>query len=107
MAPDMIDPTQFLSDWDRTHEYAEARREDMFMVASPFDGMPWMEAIAGCEVYVSLKSRGVWAEHPEPSWDSLKRIRFDPKISLGVCLPLFLGTLALAIRFKENLNILE
>lgn len=34
-------------------------------------------------------------------------IRFDPKISLGVCLPLFLGTLALAIRFKENLNILE
>ena len=79
ITPDMIDPKQFLADWDRTYEYAEARREDMFMVASPFDGMPWMEAIAGCEVYVSLKSRSVWAEHPDPSWDSLKGIRFDPK----------------------------
>ena len=34
-------------------------------------------------------------------------IRFDPKITLGVCLPLYLGTMALAIRFKESLNVLE
>ena len=33
--------------------------------------------------------------------------RIDPMITLAISLPLFLGSLGLAIRFKKNLNVLE
>jgi hypothetical protein len=76
--PDMIDPGEFLSDWDRSYAYTEARGEDVFMVANAYAGIPWMEAIAGCEVYSSPTSGSIWAEHPNPDWDSLAHIGFDP-----------------------------
>lgn len=76
--PDMIDPERFLADWDDSYRHTETRGETMFMVASPFDGIPWLEAIAGCDVYCSMAGSSVWAEHPNPSWESLRGIRFDP-----------------------------
>jgi len=78
ITPDMIDPEAFLLDWDRSHARTEARAEDLFMVASPYSGTPWMEAIAGCEVYASPASSSIWAEHPNPSWEGLKQVGFDP-----------------------------
>jgi hypothetical protein len=78
MAPGMIDPEAFLLDWDKIYEHTEARDEDVFMAACPYSGVPWMEAIAGCEVYFSPASHSIWAEHPNPSWESLKQVGFDP-----------------------------
>ena len=77
VTPDMIDPAQFLANWDYSYQRTEARGETLFVVASPFDGIPWIEAIAGCDVYCSLAGNSVWAEHPNPSWDSLRQIHFD------------------------------
>jgi hypothetical protein len=78
ITPDMIDAQEFLSDWDRSYKHTQARNEDVLMVASPYSGIPWMEAIAGCEVYATPASSSIWAEHPDPSWDSLQRVAFDP-----------------------------
>ncbi len=78
MIPDMISPESFLKDWDQSFIHTESRAEDLFMVASPYAGVPWMEAIAGCEVYVSPASSSIWAEHPDPSWEALLRVGFDP-----------------------------
>lgn len=76
--PDMIDPGELLADWDRSYACTEARGEDVFMAANAYAGIPWMEAIAGCEVYSSPASGSIWAEHPNPDWDSLAHIDFDP-----------------------------
>lgn len=78
MMPDIINPGSFLSDWDQSFVQTEKRAEDLFMVASPYAAVPWMEAIAGCEVYVSPASSSIWAEHPDPSWEALSRVEFDP-----------------------------
>ncbi len=78
ITPDMVAPEQFLSDWDKSYERTEARGEDVFMAANAYAGIPWMEAIAGCEVFASPTSGSLWAEHPNPSWDSLDHIGFDP-----------------------------
>lgn len=78
MTPDMINPESFLEDWERSFAHTEARGEDLFMVASPYAAVPWMEAIAGCEVYASPASNSIWAEHPDPSWEALAQVGFDP-----------------------------
>ena len=78
MTPDMINPESFLADWDRSFVHTENRAEDLFMVASPYSAVPWMEAIAGCEVYISPASSSIWAEHPDPSWEGLNRVGFNP-----------------------------
>jgi hypothetical protein len=78
MTPDMINPESFLEDWDRSFTHTENRGEDLFMVASPYSAVPWMEAIAGCDVYVSPSSSSIWAEHPDPSWECLNGVGFDP-----------------------------
>ena len=78
MTPDLINPESFLEDWDRCFVRTEDRAEDLFMAASPFSAVPWMEAIAGCEVFVSPASSSIWAERPDPSWASLDRVGFDP-----------------------------
>jgi hypothetical protein len=78
ITPGMIDPEAFLDDWDRSFARNENRGEELLMVASPYSGIPWMEAIAGCEVYISPESGSIWAEHPDPSWESLSAVEFNP-----------------------------
>jgi hypothetical protein len=78
MTPEMIIPEAFLEDWDKSFAHTEERAEHLFMVASPYSAVPWMEAIAGCEVYASPASSSIWAEHPNPSWERLKLVGFDP-----------------------------
>jgi hypothetical protein len=79
ITPEMINPESFLADWDRSFVHTEDRAEDLFMVASPYSAVPWMEAIAGCEVYASPASSSIWTEHPDPSWASLDGVGFDPE----------------------------
>ena len=78
LTPDRIEPRQFLAEWDETHRRCDARGEDLLTAASPHPGVPWMEAIAGCQIRVSPASGSIWAEHANPDWDSLGQIRFDP-----------------------------
>lgn len=78
IVPETIDPKAFLSDWDQSYEHTENRGEDLFMAPSPYSGIPWMEAIAGCEVYASPVSKSIWAEHPNISWEN-SRVGFDPR----------------------------
>jgi hypothetical protein len=78
MTPEMVQPEAFLEDWDQSFAHSENRGEDLYLVASPHSAVPWMEAIVGCEVYVSPESGSIWAEHPDPSWGQLERVGFDP-----------------------------
>src|SRR5512133_3400072 len=43
----------FLPDYDRLQEIHESVDDDAFWVASPFFGLPWVEAALGCPVYYS------------------------------------------------------
>ena len=78
VTPDQIQPKAFLDDWDRAHTEATARGEDLMSVASPFAGIPWMEAIAGCTVRMMPGSGSVWAEYPEGFAINPRQVRFDP-----------------------------
>ena len=77
VTPGMIRPEEFFTDWDRAHVEAEGRGEDLFMTASPFAGVPWMEAIAGCDVRAIPSSGSMWAEYPDANALDIRRIRFD------------------------------
>jgi hypothetical protein len=78
LTPDMIRPEEHLADWDRTYAQAAARGEDLLVVATPFAGIPWMEAIAGCVVRVVPGSGSAWAEYPADRPIDPDHIRFEP-----------------------------
>ena len=49
--PDMLQVDKFLADYERMHGNAERTGQDILFTAAPYAGIPWMEAIAGCEVH--------------------------------------------------------
>jgi len=79
LSPDMIRPEAHLADWDRAYERAEARGEGLLPVATPFSGIPWMEAIAGCTVRIVPGSGSAWAEAPAGEPIDPEHMRFDPQ----------------------------
>ncbi len=56
----------FLPDYDRMQETHESVGDDAFWAASPFFGLPWVEAILGCPVYYSGET--FWADPIWPEW---------------------------------------
>ncbi len=42
--------------------------------APPFPGVPWMEAILGCPIWVSQESRSLWAAPWLDDWDALEHV---------------------------------
>ena len=46
----MLDVEAFKADYLRMHEASSRIDHDIFSTATPFPGIPWMEAILGCEV---------------------------------------------------------
>lgn len=57
----------FLADYDRLQAVHESVDDDAFWAASPFFGLPWMEAILGCPVYYSGETfwvEPIWREWP-------------------------------------------
>lgn len=77
ITPDMLDVDSFLPDYERMFAMSEAIGQDAFWVAEPFVGIPWMEAILGCEVYAGEESfvSKPWME----SLDQIEGICLDPK----------------------------
>jgi len=76
ITPDMLDVDRYLEDYERMYQEACATGQDGFWVAEPFNGIPWMEAILGCEIH-GTKSSFV----SQPCMDSpaaLKTMAFDP-----------------------------
>lgn len=55
-----INVEDFIRDYERLYGYSIATDQDAFWVAEPFTGIPWMEAIVGCDIYGSRDS--MWAE---------------------------------------------
>lgn len=56
ITPEMLDVDRFLPDYERMFRQSEEIGQDAFWVAEPFTGIPWMEAILGCEVHAGAES---------------------------------------------------
>jgi len=75
ITPEMIDPKEFLDDYDRLFLAHERVGADIFEAAMPFYGIPWMEAIIGCPIYASSKS--LWAAPSVSSDTKLSEVNFS------------------------------
>jgi hypothetical protein len=64
--PDMLDVDAFLKDHERMYAQTLKIGQDAFWTPSPFTGVPWMEAMLGCEIRGSAQSMT-----SEPWMDSL------------------------------------
>ncbi len=64
--PTDIHVDRFLADYDRLQEIHQSVDDDAFWIASPFFGIPWMEAILGCPVHYSGET--FWADPIWPEW---------------------------------------
>jgi hypothetical protein len=49
--PDMVDVSAFEADYRRMMDESFKIPQDSFFTATPFTGIPWMEAILGCSIY--------------------------------------------------------
>lgn len=75
ITPDMLDVDLFMEDYERMYQEVAETGQDGFWVAEPFTGIPWMEAILGCEVYATKNS---FISHPwAQSIDDLDKIVFN------------------------------
>ena len=76
ITPDMLNVDSLLRDFERMYQESCQTGQDAFWVAEPFCGIPWMEAIFGCEIYGTKSS---FISHPcIESVQDLKKIQFDP-----------------------------
>lgn len=71
----MINPEDFLDDFDRLFLEHEQVGDDLFWSATPLEGFPWMEAIIGCPVYAS--SDTYWTAPHFNNWDKFNKINFS------------------------------
>jgi hypothetical protein len=71
ITPDMLDVASFMADYERMYKESLLVDQDGFWVGTPYTGIPWMEAMLGCEVvameasFVS-KPTGATIENLEP-----------------------------------------
>jgi len=73
VVPEMINPRNFLDDYDRIFLEHEQVGDDICWTAMPFFGIPWMEAIIGCPIYLSSKS--FWPAPCLDNWKNLDEIK--------------------------------
>ncbi len=50
ITPDLVVVDAFLPDYERLFQETEAIGQDAFWTAEPYNSLPWMEAMLGCEV---------------------------------------------------------
>jgi hypothetical protein len=75
ISPEMLPVETYMEDYERLYGLSLAVEQDMFWVAEPFTGIPWMEAMLGCEIRGASDS--IWTGH----WlDDLKK--FPDRIDL-------------------------
>jgi len=56
ITPEMLSVEDFLPDYERMFQVSEEVSQDAFWTAEPFTGIPWMEAILGCEICAGEES---------------------------------------------------
>ena len=71
ITPDMLDVPSFMSDYERMYQDSLKVEQDGFWVGTPYTGIPWMEAMLGCEIVAMEASfvsepTGVVIENLEP-----------------------------------------
>jgi len=75
--PQMLDVDRFLPDYERMFRLSGEIDQDAFWVAEPFTGIPWMEAILGCEVHAGEES---FVSRPwMKSFGEIEKVRVDPE----------------------------
>jgi len=50
ITPEMLDVPLFMADYERMYQDSLYVNQDAFWVATPFTGIPWMEAMLGCRI---------------------------------------------------------
>jgi len=79
--PTDLELASYLKTCDHIADVAQSIPGDSIWAAAPFQGMPWMEAICGCEVHCTGDS--LWAERVESEpEESLVRWRESPWLDL-------------------------
>ncbi|TVR55987.1 MAG: hypothetical protein EA426_14260 [Spirochaetaceae bacterium] len=73
---EMLDVDAFLGDYERMFNEFEDVGQSAFWTAEPYTGVPWTEAILGCEVHAG--GAGFTAEPWMESLDQIDELRFDP-----------------------------
>lgn len=56
LKPESIDVASFLPDYERMYQESLTTGQSAFWVAEPYTGIPWMEAILGCEIIAGESS---------------------------------------------------
>jgi hypothetical protein len=56
ITPEMLSVEDFVPDYERMFAETEELGQDGFWTAEPFTGIPWMEAILGCEISANEES---------------------------------------------------
>ncbi len=74
ITPEMIVVEKFLSDYERMYQETMEVQQDLTLVASPYTGIPWMEAILGCTILGGNSS--FIAEARELEWDDIGELSF-------------------------------
>lgn len=69
ITPDMIIFENFIDDYERLFSYSQVVDQDIFWVAEPFPGIPWIEGFLGCEIYANNSSLST-----EPIFSDIKEI---------------------------------
>jgi len=76
ITPEMLDPREFLADYERQYQYTLDIGQDAFYAAEPYTGIPWMEGILGCPISATAES--MWADHWLEDWADMDNLKFDP-----------------------------
>jgi hypothetical protein len=61
ISPEMLPVETYMEDYERLYGLSLDVEQDLFWVAEPFTGIPWMEAMLGCEIRGASDS--IWAGH--------------------------------------------
>lgn len=76
ITPDLLVVEDFLPDYESMFQTSEEVGQDAFWTAEPFTGIPWMEAILGCDIYAAEES---FISKPRmKSLDEMDGIAFNP-----------------------------
>lgn len=66
LEPHSIDPTPILAEYDKQAMARERIGDDMIVIAEPLLGIPWLEAMCGCQVMVA-EGKSIWPAPPKNS----------------------------------------
>jgi len=75
ITPDMLEVEAFIPDYERMYREISILEQDGFWVAEPFTGIPWMEAMWGCEIYGS--ESGFISKPWAKTLDDTERVTFS------------------------------